>query len=379
MEDKMKIALICAHPDLSNSGMLSVDLAFESLKKHIDDSVEVVRFCSWKSISRHGSITLHYEKLYDVTQLESFDKIMYWGDFLHWCKYGPSFMSGKGTEWYADENNISIDEAKVQLTEQWYAMYLLEGRPDLQKKAIVFGGTIYGIDSNQISNNRYSDALNSLYKNCRLVLMRDQLSAFYVSQLFEDRRFSYGCDCALLLDRSEIAKEEPSSEPYMVYSFGRCKANDDLEKFAILLAEKSKIKYVKISWLHPKSSIDELLKNLDIIRNAQFAVTDIYHLAINSWREQVPTLTVGRGNSYHGQGTLGDKKKEIFNSQILAMNYYCYFENVISLMNSDENPDKQINSYLTQLRNKPALDVIFKKIDSQVDYSKKQLISGLKD
>jgi hypothetical protein len=179
-----------------------------------------------------------------------------------------------------------------------------------------------------------------------------------------------------LFDTTETSVEP---EPYMVYSFGRCKANSELEQFATLLAAKSGIKAVGIPRLHPKSSINELSKNLNIIKNSQFAVTDIYHFAINCWREKVPTLTIGRGNSYPGQGTLGDKKKEIFNSQILAMNYYHYFENVISLIinDIDGNRDKHLNSCLIQLKNKPALTVVFDSIDSQIEYSRKQLISEI--
>jgi hypothetical protein len=372
----MKIALICAVPDLSNSGMLSVDLAFESLTKYFDPKIEIVRFCSWKDIVREGPTPLIYHRLHNVSQLEEFDKIIYWGDFIHWIKYGPSFMSSKGTEWYAEQNNLTIENAKSKLTDIWYSIYLLEGRPDLQKKSIVFGGTVYGIDSTQMSNVRYNNALSSLYTNAKLVLMRDYLSGFYVSQLFNDRRFSYGCDCALLLDADTADyKNADVNEPYMVYSFGRCKNNEQFEQFALQLAEQQGLRPVKILWLHPKSSITELLKNLELIKNAKFAVTDIYHFAINAWREQTPTLTIGRGNSYASQGTLGDKKKEIFNSQMLAMNYYLFFEDVVSSLSVDK--EKLLKDCGTKLHNTSALEVIFEKLKTQTEYSKKILLEEI--
>jgi hypothetical protein len=379
MEDKMKIALVCAHPDLSNSGMLSVDLAFESLKKYFNSEIEITRFCSWKDIERPGVISMSYKKLEDISQLEQFDKIIYWGDFLHWCKYGPSFMSGKGTSWYAEQHNISIDNAKKHLTDKWYSMYLLENRTDLQKKSIVFGGTVYGLSSDQIRDHRYKTALSSLYQNSRLVLMRDVLSAFYVSQLFDDRRFSYGCDCALFLDKIEDLLDEINTEPYLVYSFGRCNYTQELETFACSLAEKAGIKTVKLQWLHPKTNVTEFAKNLQIIRNAKYVVTDIYHLAINSWRENTPTLTIGNGNAYHGQGTLGDKKKEVFNSQILAMNYYHYTDNILSLVinGSDESKNSYLNSCLTQLKNKESLEIITNTIKSQVNYARDTLVKEI--
>lgn len=372
----MKIALVCAVPDLSNSGMLSVDLAFESLKKYLDPDIEVVRFCSWKDIVRDGPISLHYNRLYSVDQLEEFDKIIYWGDFIHWIKYGPSFMSSKGTEWYAEQNNLTIDDARTTLTDIWYSIYLLEGRPDLQKKSIVFGGTVYGIDSTQMSNTRYRDALYSLYTNSKLVLMRDYVSGFYVSQLFEDRRFSYGCDCALLLDvNTADYKNTELDTPYMVYSFGRCKNNEQFEQFAIQLAEKQGLQAIKISWLHPKSTVTELFKNLELIKNAKFAVSDIYHFAINTWREQTPVLTIGRGNAYASQGTLGDKKKEIFNTQILAMNYYLFFEDVVTGMTN--NNEKLLKDCEAKLANTLALELVFEKLKKQTEYSKKILIEEI--
>jgi hypothetical protein len=372
----MKIALVCAVPDLSNSGMLSVDLAFESIKKYINSDIEITRFCSWKDIVREGPVALYYRRLHDISQLEEFDKIIYWGDFLHWVKYGPSFLSSKGTEWYASQSNLTIENAKLKLTESWYSMYLLEGRPDLQKKAIVFGNTVYGIDSAQMSNKRYNNALAAMYKNASLVLMRDYLSSFYVSQLFEDRKFSYGCDCALLLESNTVKyKNIELVEPYMVYSFGRCKNNEQFEQFALQIAEKQGVRAVKISWLHPKSSVTELLKNLELIKNAEFAVSDIYHFSINAWRENIPTLTIGKGSSYPSQGTLSDKKKEVFNSQILAMNYYLFFEDVVSCMNNDSK--KLINDCVCKLTNTSALEIIFEKIKTQTEYSRKILVEEI--
>jgi hypothetical protein len=367
----MKIALICAHPDLANSGMLSVDLAFESLKKYFKSDVEFTRFCSWKDINRSGSVPINYQKLENLSDLENFDKIIYWGDFLHWIKYGPSFMSGKGTEWYANQNNISVDKARELLIEKWYSMYLLENRSDLQKKAIVFGGTIYGINSNQLVDNRYKTAISSLYQNAQLVLMRDYVSAFYVSQLFDDKRFSYGCDCALFLETTEKSTTTTTEESYMVYSFGRCKMTPELEKFAQEIAEKANLKAVKISWLHPQTNINGLLNNLEIIKKSQFAITDIYHFAINCWRENIPTITIGQGSSYPSQGTLSDKKKEVFNTQILAMNYYFYLENILS------NKEKQMQNIVSQIKDKNSLNIVLDNIKFQIDYSKKRLIESI--
>lgn len=324
------IALICALPVLSNSGMISVDLSFETVSRVLPDS-NVVRFCA-AELTIPGSRPVHYTKFDDVAQLEDFDLIIYWGDFMQWIKYGSEYIGISNITQSAVENVASIEEIKKQTLNNWYKLYLLEGRPDLQKKTIVFGSTLCGLDSAQLQNDRYKTALTSLYKNCKLVAMRDIVSAHFDAQLLQQPNTYYGVDCALLLDLSLHPSTPPVTNPsnqsdYFVYSFGRAKLNSELEKLCLDIAARLGVTAVKIPWLDASQTSDRVLTNLVTIKNAKFAITDIYHLAVNAWREHTPTLTFGRGAAYASQGTLPDKKKEIFNTQIFAMNYYQYLEN----------------------------------------------------
>jgi hypothetical protein len=369
------IALICALPVLSNSGMLSVDLAFETVKNYIPDC-NVVRF-SAEEINRPGSIPIVYKKLTSIDQLESFDLIIYWGDFMQWIKYGPTYIGNAGLKTYSEDNNISLETAKLDTLNNWYKLFLLEGRIDLQKKTIIFGSTLCGLDSVQISNNRYRDALISLYKNSKTVLMRDIVSAHFNSQLLETNNMFYGCDCALLFD--PLVVPEPTILPlsksnYFVYSFGRSNLNLELEELCLEISKHTGIKAVKISWLDPKLSVDSLLKNLAIIRNSKFAITDIYHFSVNSWRENVPTLTFGRASVYPSQGTLPDKKKEIFNTQIFAMNYYQYLEDFEKKFIIEVDKSGYAGSCVKKILKQDA-----SKIFETINYQKTCALTGLID
>jgi hypothetical protein len=320
------IALVCALPVLSNSGMLTVDLAFETVRAQLPDC-NIVRFCASQYINRDGVMPIVYNPLTNVEQLEPFDLIIYWGDFMQWIKYGATYVGDQGLQELVAQQGISLAEAKSQVLDNWYSTYLLEGRKDLQKKAIVYGSTLCGIDSAQLANARYKSALTKLYKNAKLVLVRDMVTSHVVSQLIKSNHYFYGGDCALLLDPVTIESNlELTENNYFVYSFGRSNLGTELEDLCMEISKKSGIKAVKVPWLDPRLSVDSLMQSLSVIRNAKFAVTDIYHFSVNSWREKVPTLTFGRAASYANQGTLPDKKKEIFNTQIFAMNYYQYLE-----------------------------------------------------
>jgi len=85
----MKIAVICAFPAGLNAGMLSVDLALTHTLSKISINIEVTRFCAESElIIPFKNNFIYYCHLENKSQLEKFDRIIYWGDFLHWIGYG---------------------------------------------------------------------------------------------------------------------------------------------------------------------------------------------------------------------------------------------------------------------------------------------------
>jgi hypothetical protein len=330
----MKVAVVCAYPAGSNSGMISVDLAFETVKKYVDADIEFTRFCAWKSVN-HGTNILTYTKLEDISQLLDFDKIIYWGDFLHWIKYG--------NDWIEKTQSLNKDLTREEIVDTWYQLYFLERYPELQKKAIMFGGTIYGLNSQQLLNDRYFSALKNLYSNASLVLMRDILSSNFVNQLTDSRSTNFGCDCALLLDSSDFLDDNIiDNQPILSYSFGRSGENEKLKQLTLTIAEELNLKTIDLEWLQKGASITKLKEKLSIIKQSKIIITDIYHCSINSIRENIPTVCIGKGAS-RVDGTLSDKKKEIFYLQHLMSNRFFYLENLKNL-NSTEI-DKIINDF----------------------------------
>jgi hypothetical protein len=316
-----KIAIICAHPAGTNLGMISVDAATQSLEKHFDN-VEFIRYCSWRSLSKGDTLNyLHYS---DPDQLTEFDYIIFWGDFLHWIGYATA-------DWLVKSRSMNLNISDEAIIDLWYSLYLLEGREDLQKKSILFGGTIYGLNSSQLSDSRYKKSLTSLIRNAILVKTRDILSANFVTQLVPEKQNVYGCDCSLLLDHSYFSSDIKIEKQvkYFLYSFARSGNKRELEQFVKSVEDTTALTGIYIPWIEKGACISSLERSIKIIQDAEFVLTDIYHLSLNSWREGVPAICIGNGNSVV-VNSLSDKKKEIFYQQIFASNYFLFVEEIIT-------------------------------------------------
>jgi Polysaccharide pyruvyl transferase len=330
----MNIALVCAFPSGANPGMLSVDLAFESVREKAGHNINVTQFCAEGKLTLgNDNVAIDYESLESQEQLRFFDKILYWGDFHHWIAYANG-------DWLKRWQNREPTRSKDDIIDAWYKLFLLEDAEDIQGRVAIFGSTLYGLTGHQLLDVRYRAALESLLINARLVLMRDHVSANFVEQLAPNRVSTFGCDCALLLDARRLSANDerhPTTEdgaPYIVCSFGRSGAKSALRAFGVALAAQRKLKVVNLEWLGPHG-LDGLISKLSIIKKAQFVVTDIYHLSVTAWRENVPALCVGKGVS-NVTGTLSDKKKEIFYRQIFASDKYMYLEDILAALGSDK-------------------------------------------
>jgi hypothetical protein len=346
----MNIALICAYPASTNPGMISVDLSFEELLKSIKN-LNFTKFCLEKKLG--------YTFLEDTSQLDNYDKIIYWGDFLHWLNYASN-------DWYLRIKKSNPDIDKDELIRKWYSLALLENDKHLQDKCITFGTSLYGINSLQLSNNRYFNSLKNFLINSELVLMRDFLSANLISQI-TGKQGLFGCDCAFLLETPNITKQDSN---YIAYSFGRSGYSNELNIFAEKISKISKLPLVKIDWLKKGVSLTDLFDYIKIIKNASFTITDIYHFSITSWRENTPCLCIGKGSSYP-RNTLSDKKKEILYMQMFALHNYCYVEKIL------ENDDQYVKESFLNITNLNSNQLIFNFIKNQKDKSLDLLLKSL--
>lgn len=338
--------------------MISVDFAFETIKKHINNDIEITRFCAWRAVNHDDKIV--YQELVSIDQIKDYDKIIYWGDFLHWNIYGIDWVNKT-----VDRNPTLTKEDALNL---WYTLYFLENLVELQQKVIIFGGTIYGLNSEQLADFRYNAALTSIYKNSKMALMRDIHSANFVSQLAPLKQVTFGCDCALLLDSSTMVPQVlPATEIIIAYSFGRSGYDDKFKEIIFSIASEIYASVIDLEWLKKGASLKRLTEKLSIIKKASIVITDIYHCAINSNRESIPTICITNGSSII-TSTLSDKKKEIFYFQHFMSNRLYYSEK-IELLTAD-NVRQIINDIETS-------DIISSKLHNHIKKTLDMLITEI--
>jgi hypothetical protein len=322
----MNIAFICAFPASSNPGMVSVDLAVESVKSRLDCNVTVDRFCAWRGFDKQGAIPLNYKCYNSVDQLQSYDLVVFWGDFLHWRGYAYKDFLTRGRGKIPDFDD-------QDLIDHWYQLYLFENQPDLQQRTIVVGGTFYAMSTEDVLDQRYMSALTNLYKNAKLTLMRDLASANFVSQLTNNNQSNFACDCAALLEVDHLIKHDSTIDSSCVsYALGRSGHTTKLKRLIDSVADGLDSTAVDLNWLEKGVGVDRTLEKISQIKQSKAVITDIYHCAITAWREGVPVICIGQGAN-RVTSTLSDKKKELLHMQIFSMQNYIYVEEIFKSSN----------------------------------------------
>jgi len=342
----MKIASISAFPDSLNPGMLSCDLALSKILEKIPAIKMHTRFNIEEKISLPiQNKTFDYEYLEDPEQLENFDCIIYWGDFLQLIDYAKQdYLSReKQRNKYINSDN-SLDK--------WYKCILLENSPNLQKRSLIFGSTIYNINSNKMQDRKYEKALQTILSNSPLVLFRDIFSANIYSQLTNKTTNSFGCDCSFFLEPKKVN----SKKNYLLYSFSRTAGIEISENFTKTLSNKLNIECIQFNWFS-KDGFSGLEEKIDHIRNAKYLITDIYHLALTGLREGIPTLCIGRAAPYN-KGTTYDKKKEFFFRQFQAQQYYIFLEYLESFLTTTEEMNVFIDVCIKHLNDRNSFNEI---------------------
>lgn len=372
-------AVICADPSDLNPGMLSVDLAFACLLSELPGDNELVYFNPKQARSTKGSQgSLRYRLLSDVAELERFDAVIFWGDFVHWLRFAH-------WDWPYGNPREAAGHTPAQLLDQWYRLYLLETRvKDFADRVVVFGGTLYGMTAQDFSNPRYQSALSTLYGSARLVAPRDFVSANLIQHLAPPQGFAMGCDCAFFLDADAVLPMQVAGqiatqqipERFVLCSFGRSGANATLTQFCSELAAKLQVQLVVMDWLGHPQGLDGLAFKLAVIRKATVLVTDTYHCAVSGWREGIPVVGIGQALS-RGSGTLDDKKKELFFRQILASDYYLYVEDVVPALSDAAALQTLIQRVADALLDTAALIAIGGFIRTQVYAAKARLLTAL--
>jgi len=362
----MRIAVITAFPFALNPGMISVDRALIDVLQDAGIECEIDLYCLEQELTLDlGYLEMDYAELRDPSRLEKYDRIVYWGDFLHWRSYLTGDVVQRMLRSGAAE---TADAAR----EMWYAVMLLENRVDLQKKSVVFGSSIYGLGAAELNDTRYEAALRSLYSNAISVKLRDVLSAGFASQLCEDGSDHFGCDCAFFLrNRAPEHKGPTGQRGYIACSFGRSGSTSLYRVFVALLAEMSGRHLTDVSWLRLEHAQD-LDQRIAGIRNAAMVVTDVYHMAVTALREGIPVICLARGTT-PPTGTLSDKKKEILMTQHFAGRSLVHQEVLHRMLANDQDARAFAEICLQTVSDQAYQDAISRGLSRHVEAAKRTL------
>jgi hypothetical protein len=159
----MKIAAVCASSLSHNSGMITVDLALLSLVSELGQDVTVDLFTTENAHRLPGetSVLLDYQHLTDQAQLDGYDRVLYWGDFLQSRAYQIKDIARRAEE----TQGLTLAQCDDQVH---FPLLMLEGASDaLLAKTICTGGSIYINRAEDDGDRRYHAAMTRLYTQSR--------------------------------------------------------------------------------------------------------------------------------------------------------------------------------------------------------------------
>ncbi len=337
-----KIAVICALPPERNTGMATVDLSAHSIIHTLVPDAEVTLYTYGKAGEysyQKGELPFWHKDIMDNTEdfLNS-DVFIYWGDFIHSRAY---WENDRGS-W-----NNNLTEAQLNAQNEDCAKYIfLSSLPeDKIKKAIVFGSTIITNEASDGLDDFYTKHSQRFFKHAGGVYFRDALSAAKVSPL-RDNEASLACDCALLLqnsDLNQLAGFRLASERKNVgVFFGRSSSKIKMLLFSRLVGKQLGEECAWIPWFPTRRRLRWLARLfgykieaghtttgalLSSLSGYNFIVTDTYHLCVNAWRMGIPAVCIGKGAGISAN-SLSDKKKEIFYEMYGARKFYIFLESL---------------------------------------------------
>jgi len=334
----MNVSIICAFNPNRNTGMYTVDKAALDFFENFPDAN--LSFYTIGDLSQFDSgeedATINYLSLLDNYELFiSSDLIVYWGDFLHSYTY---WINDLDPRMQSHKISYSVDDSLEYL---YKAILLEEADISVLNKVVIYGSTMLPDDSTVLSNDRYFSGLKRLISNSRGVFFRDALSSSKYSFLGSDQSM-YGTDCAIINCNSYPINTDINNK-IGVY-FGRSDSAERLKFLAFVFAVTKKLDK-KAEWVQwfPQRSRDRLFSYIlsgivskdqqqpsDIIEKLysyDIVITDVYHMAVNSWARGIPAILIGYG-AKHDKGTLGSKKKETLYAQFFLQKFYVYWEDL---------------------------------------------------
>jgi len=331
-----KIAVVTAE-NIRNAGMYSVDCAALSFFRSLDCDFEmfVTQFRGEAGLTVEDQTK---SRLSDVTQLDGFSHIVFWGDYLNNPVYGLTDFARRDMN-YGHATDRQAGYAR------WADLFTF--RQSEPQARVVSVGNNFQHDFEE-KQSTFRPALNRLEAYFTAILPRDPFSAQNLSRALSFEKMGMvrqGMDCAFLLPPTQVEKKDQ-----FCYFFGRS-GFDEAKWLIDSVARKTGLQPVELSnWLSlSKSSAASAFADLrDQIAASRFAITDVYHLAINSFVQRIPVVGLGKRETVQ-RGTLGDfKKRQLFAMVGQSDTYFemgdeseaAFFERIVQNGAPLERPDR---------------------------------------
>ncbi|MFE9450008.1 hypothetical protein [Streptomyces sp. NPDC006739] len=344
-----RVAVITA-PNIGyrNTGMLTVDLAFESLRRRMSTAVDATWYtlhppetAPLRECARGTDFPFRFQPLAEnLDALAGHDAVVFWGDFLHARHYLAQDATNRLLDFGVADDR---DAARVLLNRT----LLLADQPDgLLARTLSYGGTILHNTQSDYEDKEYGPLFSRLMTRSHRVWMREPISAARIARLRGDRTTEYfGSDAALLSRPGDLARlpgtawsqEVPDGGAIGVFLGARTEIPAWLPAFCQDLSERFGAPLEWLPWFD--RDIPSPIRHIttrpgghtvgDLVRvlpRYRLVITDTYHLCVNAWGAGTPVVCVGAPEPVPTTDddylTLSDVKKHVFHMAYDAADFY---------------------------------------------------------
>ncbi|MER5544329.1 polysaccharide pyruvyl transferase family protein [Streptomyces sp. NPDC002589] len=385
-----RVAVITA-PNIGyrNTGMLTVDLAFESLRRRMGVETDATWYTlhlpetvPLRAGARAADVPFRFHALTEhLDSLRDHDAVVFWGDFLHTRHY----LAQDATNRLLDFGIAGDRDAARALL---HRTLLLADQPDeLLARTLSYGGTILHNTQSDYEDKEYGPRFFRLMTRSHRVWMRDPLSAAKIAHLRGDRVTDYfGSDAALLsrpgdldhLPATRWSEEVPEGGAIGVFLGARTPIPGWLPAFCQGLSARFGAPLEWLPWFdrdipsqvgHIPTRPGEYTMG-DLVRvlsRYRLVITDTYHLCVNAWGAGTPVLCVGapepRPTTDDDYLTLSDVKKHVFHMAYDAGDFY------LSTLPDTREAHERGADRLVHLVEAGGADAIAARIRAHADYS----------
>ncbi|SER82376.1 hypothetical protein SAMN04487983_10239 [Streptomyces sp. yr375] len=390
-----RVAVVTA-PNIGyrNTGMLTVDLAFESLRRRTGDEIDA----SWYTLHtpetvplragmRDAELPFRFRSLIEqpderLAELRDHDAVVFWGDFLHTRHY----LAQDATNRLLDFGFAADRDAARALLNR---TLLMADQPDeLLARTVSYGGTILHNTQSDYEDKEYGPLFSRLMTRSHRVWMREPLSAAKLAHFRGDFTTEYfGSDAALLsrpgdldghLPTTPWSQDVPDGGAIGVFLGARTAIPAWLPDFCQGLSDRLGAPLEWLPWFDRDVPAqvghigqrpgDPTVGDLvGVLPRYRLVITDTYHLCVNAWGAGTPVVCVGAPEPVPTTDddylTLSDVKKHVFHMAYDAADFY-----LSTLPDTDEAHARRADR-LVQLVEGGGADAVAARIRAHADRS----------